>query len=108
MRDPVEIEITELTDLPEQAAVMTDIIEAVRRAHHDERTTWLTLDGLRCAAIVPLEVGRVMDTDELPKPGTLPAQIHIPGIRPGSKAENDAMITAPDSVDLEPGTRYEP
>lgn len=68
MREPIEIEITGLGDLPERDSTVTDVIEAIERARHDERTTWLTSGGVRIAAIVPLEVGRVMDPDELPKP----------------------------------------
>lgn len=92
MRDPIEIEVTGLLEAEGgDDDTIAKIISAVRRAHTEERTSWLTYNGLRCAAIVPLEVGRVMDTDELPKPVTLPAQIHIPGIRPGSRAENDEI-----------------
>lgn len=69
MRDPIEIEVTGLLEAEGgDDDTIAKIISAVRRAHTEERTSWLTYNGLRCAAIVPLEVGRVMDTDELPKP----------------------------------------
>lgn len=73
MRDPVEIEVTSLLgdDEDEIKATVAEIAKAVERAHHDERTSWLTYNGLRCAAIVPLEMGRVMDPDELPPPAAL-------------------------------------
>lgn len=68
MIEPVEIDVTKLLD-GDNDDVVAEIISAVRRAYQDERTSWLVLNGMRCAAIVPLEVGRVMDLDELPKPG---------------------------------------
>jgi hypothetical protein len=84
MTEPREIEVTGLLDdeagqldTQEGTATVRAIMDAVKRAHHDERTTWLTYNGLRCAAIVPLEVGRVMDPDELPKPVMLPAPLTL-------------------------------
>jgi hypothetical protein len=39
---------------------------AFERAEREERTTWITRDGIRIAAIVPLMVGRVMDVVGIP------------------------------------------
>jgi hypothetical protein len=70
--EPIEIDVTGLLEKDSGEGLIADIGEAVDRAYHHEHTTWLTYDGLRCAAIVPLEVGRMMDKDEIPPPGLDP------------------------------------
>lgn len=37
------------------------LVAAAQRAYGEDRTTWLTSNGTRIAAIVPVEVGRVVE-----------------------------------------------
>lgn len=85
MREPIEIEVDDLFGIGiNEPADAEQIIIAIKRAQTEQRTSWLMLGGVRIAAIVPLEVGRVMDPDELPKPGAGHPTMRVVTSPPGS------------------------
>lgn len=75
MREPFEIDVTGLLagNDGEAGDTVAALITAIKRSDLDQRVTWLLRDGIRCAALVSLEVGHAADPDSTPRPLTVVA-----------------------------------
>lgn len=57
MSEPLELDIAKfLTDRSDEAYELSQVIGAVDNASDQDKITWLTTDGKRIAAVVPVEV----------------------------------------------------